>query len=61
MKGNVELPKNILLDDSKYVLNRGFTYFWKKESIYLAFLHNHRLIYYLKKALISLRNWSTHF
>ena len=42
--------KNIVLNDSKYITNMGFTYFWKKESISLALLLNYLLIHYLKKA-----------
>ena len=56
MTGNVELPKNILLDISKYVTNRDFTYLWKKKSISLTILLNYLLTIYFKKALISLRN-----
>ena len=50
------IVKKYRLGQFKNVKNRDFSYFWKKESISLAFLLNYLLIHYLKKTLISLRN-----
>ena len=51
-----EIAENVALEDSNYVTNMGFYIFMKEKIISYNILLNYFQIYYLKKALVSLRD-----